>query len=287
MSSPRSRFYRNNRPFPSLETAPRPQRRSGLPVSAVLGAMVCGCSVGPLDLRGVLPAIGTGPGLVGPGNGSGGGTPAAPPGLPGSPGISNPAPTPGPPRPAVPPKREPDIILPPPDRAPEPVPLEPPASPTPAPRFPAPGYPTPGYPTPGAPGGGNFLPDQALRVLELTNQARAAAGLPGLAGDAALDRLAGSRSQDMGARNYFSHQTPEGTDIFDMLPQLGIPYRTAGENIAMNTASPAQTAKVAFDGWMNSSGHRANILRSTFGKLGIGVYRTGAGKTYLTQVFTD
>lgn len=291
MSPPRSRFYRNNRPFPSLATAPRPRQRSRMPLSVALGAVVCGCSVGPPDLRDAFPAIGAGPGLSD--GRSGDGTPGVAPGAPGGPGAPGdpgspggpdasrpPVPTPPPPKPAVPPKKPPDYIAPPPDSAPEPVPLKPPVTATPKPRF-------PGYPYPIGSGNSEFLYEQAARVLELSNQARSDAGLRPLAGDAALDKLARSRSEDMAVRNYFSHDTPDGTNLFDMLRQLGIPYRSAGENIAMNTAGSLQTATVAFDGWMNSSGHKANILRTTFGKLGVGVYRSNSGKTYLTQVFTD
>ncbi|MBM3271358.1 MAG: hypothetical protein FJZ01_27295 [Candidatus Sericytochromatia bacterium] len=124
-------------------------------------------------------------------------------------------------------------------------------------------------------------------MLALTNEARVAAGLRTLAADGRLADLAAARSQDMGDRGYFSHTTPEGETLFAMLPARGIGYTSAGENIALNSASPGATARTAFSGWMNSPGHKANILREAFGRLGVGVYRTPAGKTYLTQVFLD
>lgn len=291
MSSPKSRFYRNNRPFPSLQTAPRPPLTRRVPLSAVIGALVTGCATGPIDLGSVLPAIGLpgSPGATAPAAPGAGGESGLNPGT-GAPGVGKPAlPTPPPPKPPVPPKREPDVIIAPPDGAPEPVPLKPPvASPKPTPIYP--GYPYPVDPrqsVPTQPSGATFLADQAVRVLQLSNDARVAAGLPALAGDPALDQVARTRSQDMGDRNYFSHTTPENTTIFDMLPTFGVSYRSAGENIAMNTASTTNTASTAFDAWMNSAGHKANILRTTFGRLGVGVYRTPAGRTYLTQVFTD
>ncbi len=273
MSSPKQLLYRNNRPFPALNSSPVPSSRSRLPLSLALGATLAGCAVDPSSFRISLPTIGlpAGPSLT-------------------QPGVS----APSAPKPPVPPKREPDLILPPPGGAPQPIPLKPPAtSPTPIPGYP---YPTPIQPTaspvpigqpPPNTGAGTFLPDQAIRVFQLTNQARADAGIAPLATDSAMDRLAGSRSQDMGDRNYFSHTTPENTNLFDMMRQLGISYTSAGENIALNSAGPTQTADVAFNGWMNSSGHKTNILRTSYGHLGVGVYRTTTGKTYLTQVFKN
>jgi uncharacterized protein YkwD len=132
-----------------------------------------------------------------------------------------------------------------------------------------------------------LYPDQESIVLDLTNEARVQAGLPALSDDSRLGDLARSRSQDMGIRNYFAHTDPDGRDLFDFLAKLGSAYSSAGENIAMNTAAPSQTGRTAFSGWMGSAGHKANILRPTFGRLGVGVYRTVAGKTYLTQVFAN
>ncbi|MBI6546078.1 MAG: hypothetical protein HY692_04745 [Cyanobacteria bacterium NC_groundwater_1444_Ag_S-0.65um_54_12] len=134
---------------------------------------------------------------------------------------------------------------------------------------------------------GIFLPDQASRVLTLVNQERTKASLRALAGAPQLDQLARARSKDMGDRQYLSHYTPEGTNIFDMFRKAGIAFRTAGENIAKNNALSSDTARVAFAGWMNSPGHKANILNTAYGQLGVGVYRTTAGICYLVQVFTD
>ncbi|MCP6429200.1 CAP domain-containing protein, partial [Klebsiella pneumoniae] len=78
--------------------------------------------------------------------------------------------------------------------------------------------------------------------------------------------LARNYAQDMLNRNYFSHYSPEGQSPFDRMKQAGITYSAAGENIAINRT--VQQAEAAF---MNSSGHRANILNSTYTKVGIGI----------------
>ena len=82
--------------------------------------------------------------------------------------------------------------------------------------------------------------------------------------------------------NYFSHNSPTYGRAFDMMNKFGISYNIAGENIAMRYKGPQDV----MNGWMNSSGHRANILNPKFGTLGIG-YVNKNGTTYWTQMFTD
>jgi uncharacterized protein YkwD len=123
----------------------------------------------------------------------------------------------------------------------------------------------------------------AARVVALCNAERAKSGARALVNDAAIARVATFRSADMVARNYFAHTDPDGHDPFWHLRDAGISYRAAGENIAMGYATP----EAVVTGWMNSSGHRANILNASFGKLGVGLARNAKGQIYWTQLFTN
>ena len=119
-----------------------------------------------------------------------------------------------------------------------------------------------------------------LETFNLINQQRAQNGLPALKIDAEVQRVARIKAQDMVNNNYFSHTSPTYGSPFDMLKSFGISYRSAGENIAGNSSNSA-----AVNAWMNSSGHRANILNSSFNYTGVGVV-TGSkyGKIYV-QMF--
>jgi uncharacterized protein YkwD len=121
------------------------------------------------------------------------------------------------------------------------------------------------------------------QVFDLVNAERAKVGAKALVLSDAINKCAQFRSQDMATRNYFSHTDPDGHDPFYWLKQYGISYRTAGENIAMGQTSAASV----MSGWMNSSGHKANILNTSYGKIGIGVAKNSAGRLYWTQLFTD
>jgi uncharacterized YkwD family protein len=116
------------------------------------------------------------------------------------------------------------------------------------------------------------------QVVELTNQERAKNGLPALKIDTELSKVAREKSNDMQAKNYFSHTSPTYGSPFDMMKQFGIDYRAAGENIAMGQRSPEEVVKA----WMNSEGHRKNILSSNFTHIGVGHTANG---NYWTQMF--
>lgn len=117
------------------------------------------------------------------------------------------------------------------------------------------------------------------RAVDLMNADRQAAGLAPLKVNLSLVRLAENYAQDMINRNFFSHYNPEGKSPFDRMSAAGISYRYAGENLAINTS--VDKAEVAF---MNSSGHRANILNPNFTEVGIGVRYKG-GSVYVVQEF--
>ena len=118
------------------------------------------------------------------------------------------------------------------------------------------------------------------QAVTLLNQDRAANGLPALKVNAKLTALAESYAQDMIDRNYFSHYNPEGQSPFDRMSKAGISYSYAGENLAINTNVTA--AETAF---MNSSGHRDNILNSNYTEVGIGVKHDSKGSVYVVQEF--
>ncbi|PIC77516.1 hypothetical protein CSV74_05350 [Sporosarcina sp. P19] len=115
-------------------------------------------------------------------------------------------------------------------------------------------------------------------VLDLTNAERAKAGLKPLQIDAALQKSAKQKSADMAANNYFSHTSPTYGSPFDQMKQNGVTYRSAAENIAKGQRS-AQDVVTA---WMNSAGHRQNILTPGFTHIGIGYDANGH---YWTQQF--
>jgi uncharacterized protein YkwD len=125
-------------------------------------------------------------------------------------------------------------------------------------------------------------PELEAQMLELVNRERAAAGLPPLVFDQELLPVARAHSADMFARGYFSHNTPEGRDPFDRIRASGVPFRTAGENLAL-----APTLPIAHNGLMNSPGHRANILRPEFGRVGIGIMDGGMRGLMVTQNFRN
>lgn len=119
-------------------------------------------------------------------------------------------------------------------------------------------------------------------VLRLVNIERTKEGLSPLKLSSELSNVANKKSQDMADNNYFSHTSPTYGSPFDMMNQFGINYTSAGENIAQGYTS----AESVMNGWMNSPGHRANILSSNFGTLGVGYVNKG-GTTYWTQMFTN
>ncbi|MGI6150611.1 MAG: CAP domain-containing protein [Christensenellales bacterium] len=116
------------------------------------------------------------------------------------------------------------------------------------------------------------------QVVDLVNQQRAAYGLAPLTLNSELSNVARAKSQDMHDKRYFSHTSPTYGSPFDMLKAFGISYRTAGENIAHGYSTPAAVV----DAWMNSPGHRANILNGSYTKIGVGYVADGH---YWTQLF--
>ncbi len=115
-------------------------------------------------------------------------------------------------------------------------------------------------------------------VIRLVNEIRVQNGLKPLTYDWELSRVAHYKSQDMKDNSYFAHNSPVYGTPFQMIRNFGINFRSAGENIAKGYA----TAQAVVNGWMNSSGHRANILNANYTKIGVGYVPAG---NYWTQMF--
>lgn len=118
-------------------------------------------------------------------------------------------------------------------------------------------------------------------VLKLVNDERAKHGLKALTMSTKLISLAEMKSKDMAEKRYFDHTSPTYGTPFQMMQKYGVSYKTAGENIAAGQRS----AQEVMNSWMNSSGHRANILNGNYTELGVGYYAGGSYGTYWTQMF--
>lgn len=115
-------------------------------------------------------------------------------------------------------------------------------------------------------------------VIRLVNEQRAQNGLKPLTANWELSRVARYKSQDMADNRYFSHTSPTYGTPFQMIKAFGISFRSAGENIAYGQRTP----QAVVNAWMNSSGHRANILSSSYTQIGVGYVANG---NYWTQMF--
>ena len=115
-------------------------------------------------------------------------------------------------------------------------------------------------------------------VVRLVNNILQQNGLKPLTENWELSRVARYKSQDMLDNSYFAHNSPTYGTPFQMMKAFGLSFRTAGENIAKGYATP----QAVVNGWMNSSGHRANILNANYTQIGVGYVAQGS---YWTQMF--
>jgi uncharacterized YkwD family protein len=109
------------------------------------------------------------------------------------------------------------------------------------------------------------------QVVDLTNKERAKYALPPLKVDLALSKVAREKSRDMAVNHYFSHNSPTYGSPFEMMRKFGISYTAAGENIAKGQRTPQEVVAA----WMNSAGHRANILNKNYTHIGVGFEENG------------
>jgi uncharacterized protein YkwD len=147
---------------------------------------------------------------------------------------------------------------------------------------PKPSTPSGGSPSGGSSSGGSSSTVETSieqQVVSLTNAERAKAGCRPLKANAELRAAAYGHSADMSAKNYFEHDSKDGRTFADRIKAAGYSYSAAAENIAKGYS----TAAAVVDGWMNSSGHRANILNCTYTDIGVGYAK--AGGPYWTQDF--
>ena len=119
------------------------------------------------------------------------------------------------------------------------------------------------------------------QVIGLVNAERAANGLTALKANTKLSAVAELKAKDMRDNSYFSHTSPTYGSPFEMMTSMGISYRSAGENIAKGQKTP----KAVMSAWMNSSGHKANILSSGYTEIGVGYVTDNSGGTYWVQMF--
>lgn len=213
----------------------------------------------------------------------------------GNPGVETPspeAPNPETPAPEAPTPETPKPETP----APETPKPETPAPEAPKPETPAPETPKPETPAPEAPKppveededsqkpdngeSGETALSYARQIVKLVNEERAKAGLPALQLDADITAAANVRAKEITQK--FSHTRPNGSSFSSVLKEQGVSFRGSGENIAWGQKSPEQV----MNGWMNSDGHRANILNKNFKNIGVGHYQDENGVNYWVQLFT-
>lgn len=130
------------------------------------------------------------------------------------------------------------------------------------------------------------LNDYESAVLHLINTIRASNGLDALQPSQKLTDIARSRCNDMIAKSYFSHYTPDGRNIFNIFRENGVSYRNGGENLAQSSPSSAGTPEAFANAWMSSPTHKANILRAEYTRIGIGI-SDGGNRRVVATVFTN
>ena len=118
-------------------------------------------------------------------------------------------------------------------------------------------------------------------VVRLVNAERAKAGIAPLTQNWELSRVARYKSQDFIDKKYFAHQSPTYGSPFEMMKNFGMKYTSAGENIAYGQKTPA----AVMQSWMNSAGHRGNILSPAYTQIGVGAAKAANGTLYWTQLF--
>lgn len=129
----------------------------------------------------------------------------------------------------------------------------------------------------------NNTNSEASQVIKLVNDERSKNGLSPLKENKELSKVANIKAQDMIDKNYFDHVSPTYGTPFDMMKKFGINYTFAGENIAYGQKTPSEV----MNSWMNSEGHRANILNSNYTEIGIGIARNNDGTPYWVQMFIN
>lgn len=131
---------------------------------------------------------------------------------------------------------------------------------------------------------GEYLSAVEQQIFNMVNAEREKAGVPKLTYNKTMEKYARIKSKDMADRNYFAHEDPEGKLITETMNRDGVTYNSWGENIAYLGGNPSDAASQFMNMWMNSQGHRENILSPNFTSMGVGVFNNG-NKVYATQEF--
>lgn len=131
-----------------------------------------------------------------------------------------------------------------------------------------------------------FMAEVEQAIYNKVNEERAKAGVSALSYNTTMEKYARIKSQDMGDKNYFSHTDLNGNYITTQMKADGVTYNAWGENIAYigGITDPTALANQFMTNWMNSEGHKKNILSTNFNSIGVGVYKIG-NKVYATQEF--
>lgn len=132
----------------------------------------------------------------------------------------------------------------------------------------------------------SVLTDYENAIAALINNTREANGLNALASDGSLNDIADIRSLDMLNRNYFSHYTPEGTNVFDLMRANGVGFKYGGENLAQSAPASAGTPEGFLNAWLNSPTHKDNILGSHYSKIGVSMVEIDS-RRIVTTVFIN
>ena len=123
-------------------------------------------------------------------------------------------------------------------------------------------------------------------ILHLLNTVRVDNGVAALAPNQSLIDISRTRSNDMLVRNYFSHYSPEGKNVFNIMRECGIQWTAAGENLAHARPASIGTPEAFLNAWMNSPAHARNILQSKYGIIGVGMVENGSRRV-VTTVFRN
>lgn len=131
-----------------------------------------------------------------------------------------------------------------------------------------------------------FMAQVEQAIYKQVNEQRVKAGVAPLSYSDTMQKYARMKSEDMAKNNYFSHENKSGKLTVDIMKANGVQYSAWGENIAYisGVSDPTELANMFMKNWMNSPGHRANILSPNFTSIGVGVYKQG-DKVYATQEF--
>jgi uncharacterized protein YkwD len=133
----------------------------------------------------------------------------------------------------------------------------------------------------------SFSSSSAADLVALTNRSRASAGLRALRVDSSLSSVARWRSKDMIERDYFSHSIPGYGKVWDKLHAIGYCYKVGGENIGWNNYPDDIATGAIHKMFMDSAGHRANIMGKAWDVIGVGAYKGPTGKKMWTVLFAD